>query len=227
MLYSLSEEWYFCIEIIEIVMRKTRRSILLLAILLSLGGVGYKVAEFVQRVQKDIKRNPVKALDYLPESALHMKDFHRAKIEDGRKIWELFGDEASYFKEQKEAIIRKPRFLYYDKKGEVAETTGDEAHIYINEKELERMELRGGVQVSFQGYLLKSEEANYLPAQDQIVLPSHTTVVGEGIAVEGSSMEVELEARKIRFVNQVKTRIEPEKLAKKKNKTSPAQRIGG
>ncbi|HEY3168139.1 MAG TPA: LPS export ABC transporter periplasmic protein LptC, partial [Candidatus Binatia bacterium] len=120
-----------------------------------------------------------------------------------------------------------PRFLYYDKKGEVAETTGDEAHIYINEKELERMELRGGVQVSFQGYLLKSEEANYLPAQDQIVLPSHTTVVGEGIAVEGSSMEVELEARKIRFVNQVKTRIEPEKLAKKKNKTSPAQRIGG
>jgi hypothetical protein len=40
-------------------------------------------------------------------------------------------------------------------------------------------------------------------------------------------MEVELEARKIRFVNQVKTRIEPEKLAKKKNKTSPAQRIGG
>jgi LPS export ABC transporter protein LptC len=227
MLYSLSEEWYFCIEIIEIVMRKTRRSILLLAILLSLGGVGYKVAEFVQRVQKDIKRNPVKALDYLPESALHMKDFHRAKIEDGRKIWELFGDEASYFKEQKEAIIRKPRFLYYDKKGEVAETTGDEAHIYINEKELERMELRGGVQVSFQGYLLKSEEANYLPTQDQIVLPSHTTVVGEGIAVEGSSMEVELEARKIRFVNQVKTRIEPEKLAKKKNKTSPAQRIGG
>ena len=209
------------------VMRKTRRSILLVAILLSLGGVGYKAAEFVQRVQKEIKKNPLKALDYLPESALHMKDFHRAKIEDGRKIWELFGEEASYFKEQKEAIIRKPRFYYYDKKGEVAETTGDEAHIYINEKELERMELRGGIQVSFQGYVLKSEEANYLPAQDQIILPSHTTVVGEGIAVEGSSMEVELEDRKIRLVNRVKTRIEPEKLAKKKNKTSQAQRIGG
>jgi len=208
-------------------MRKTRRSILLLAIFLSLGGVGYKVAEFVQRVQKDIKRNPLKALDYLPESALHMKDFHRAKIEDGRKIWELFGDEASYFKEQKEAIIRKPRFFYYDKKGEVAETTGDEAHIYINEKELERMELRGGIQVSFQGYVLKSEEANYLPAKDQIILPSHTTVVGEGIALEGASMEVELEDRKIRMLQRVKTKIEPEKLEKKKNKASPAPQVGG
>jgi len=208
-------------------MRKSRRTILLLAILLSLGGVGYKTTEFVQRVQKEIKKNPLKALDYLPESALHMKEFHRAKIENGRKIWELFGDEASYFKEQKEAIIKKPRFYYYDKKGEVVETTGDEAHLYINEKELERMELRGDIQVSFQGYVLKSEEANYLPAKDQVILPNRTTVVGEGIELEGSSMEIELEDRKIRLVHRVKTKIEPEKLAKKKNKPSPDQRVGG
>ena len=208
-------------------MRKARRTILLLAILLSLGGVGYKATEFVQRVQKEINKNPIKALDYLPESALHMKEFHRAKIENGRKIWELFGDEASYFKEQKEAIIKKPRFYYYDKKGEVVETTGDEAHLYINEKELERMELRGDIQVSFQGYLLKSEEANYLPAKDQVILPNRTTVVGEGIELEGSSMEIELEDRKIRLVHRVKTKIEPEKLAKKKNKPIPDQRVGG
>jgi len=208
-------------------MRKSRRIILLLAILLSLGGVGYKATEFVQRVQKEIKKNPLKALDYLPESALHMKEFHRAKIENGRKLWELFGDEASYFKEQKEAIIKKPRFYYYDKKGEVVETTGDLAHLYINEKELERMELRGDIQVSFQGYVLKSEEANYLPAKDQVILPNRTTVVGEGIELEGSSMEIELEDRKIRLVHRVKTKIEPEKVAKKKNKPSPDQRVGG
>jgi LPS export ABC transporter protein LptC len=208
-------------------MRKSRRTILLLAILLSLGGVGYKATEFVQRVQKEIKKNPLKALDYLPESALHMKEFHRAKIENGRKLWELFGDEASYFKEQKEAIIKKPRFYYYDKKGEVVETTGDLAHLYINEKELERMELRGDIQVSFQGYVLKSEEANYLPAKDQVILPNRTTVVGEGIELEGSRMEIELEDRKIRLVHRVKTKIEPEKVAKKKNKPSPDQRVGG
>jgi hypothetical protein len=31
--------------------------------------------------------------------------------------------------------------LYYDKKGEVAETKGDQALVYLNDKELERMEL--------------------------------------------------------------------------------------
>jgi LPS export ABC transporter protein LptC len=197
-------------------MRKVRRTILLLVILISLGGIGYKVAEVVRGVQKEIKANPLKALDYLPESTLQIKDFHRSKIENGRKVWELFGEEANYYKEQKEAVIKKPRFYYYDKKGEVAETTGDEALVYLQEKELEKMELRGAIEVSFQGYLLKSEEANYTPAKDQIVLPSRTTVVGEGISLEGARMEVDLEEKKIRLIQHVKTKIEPEKLAKKK-----------
>jgi LPS export ABC transporter protein LptC len=208
-------------------MRKARRYILLAAILISLGGVTYKVAEIVRRAQKEIKANPLTALDYLPESALQIKDFHRSKIEDGRKVWELFGDEANYYKERKEAVIKNPRFYYYDKKGEVAETKGDQALIYLNEKELERMELRGAIEVTFQGYLLKSEEANYTPADDQIVLPSRTTVVGEGIAVEGARMEVELEGKKIRMIQAVRTKIEPEKLGKKKSLASASPRVGG
>jgi hypothetical protein len=40
-------------------------------------------------------------------------------------------------------------------------------------------------------------------------------------------MEIELEDRKIRLVHRVKTKIEPEKLAKKKNKPIPDQRVGG
>ena len=208
-------------------MRKLRRSILLLAILLSLGGITYKVAEIVRRTQQQIKANPLSALDYLPESTLRIKDFHRANIEDGRKVWELFGEEASYFKEQREAVIKKPRFYYYDKNGDTAETEGDEARLYLNEKKLEKMELRGGIQVSFQGYLLKSEEANYLPAKDQIVLPTRTTVVGDGLAVEGSRMEVELENKKIRLIESVKTKIEPDRLAKKRKKTGSGERTGG
>lgn len=208
-------------------MPKPRRLILLIAILISLGGVAYKVMDTVQTLKGDIKKNPLKVLDYLPESALHLKDFHRAKIEDGRKVWELFGDEAQYFKEQKEAVIKKPRFIYYDKNGEASETHGEEARIYLNEKELEKLVLRGGIQVNFQGFVLQSEEASYLPAKDQIVLPSRTKVVGDGLQLEGARMEVELESKKIRLVNNVKTKIEPEKLSKRKTKTDSIPSIGG
>jgi LPS export ABC transporter protein LptC len=199
---------------------------LLAVILLSLGGVTYKVVEVVRQMKKVDIKSPVAILDSMPDAVLHIKDFHRAKIENGRKVWELFGDEAHYLKDKREALIKKPRFLYYDKKDQAAETSAESAHIFLNEKELERLELKGGVRVTMQGYVLTSESANYLPAKEQISLPSRTQVVGEGISIEGASMEVELEDKKIRLLHNVKTKIEPEKLANKK-KLSNSSKIGG
>ena len=207
-------------------MRKIRRVLLAAVIILSLAGVAYKVHNTIRSVEQEIKKNPLKALDYLPESALHMRDFHRAKIEDGRKVWEISGEEANFYKEQKEAVIKKPRFSYYDKKGEPAEVVGNVAKLFFNEKELQKLELEGGVEVTYKGYVLKSAEAVYLPEKQQIILPQRTTIASEGIESEGSSMEVELEDKKVRLLRNVKTKIEPNKLAKKKTQTKVSQ-IGG
>jgi LPS export ABC transporter protein LptC len=201
---------------------------LLLVIFLSLGGVAYKVGESLWIMKaEEIRKNPLKALEYLPESALQMKDFHRAKLENGRKMWELFGDEANYFKEQKQAIIKKPRFYYYNKQGEIIETTGATARLFFNEKELEKMQLEGGIQVTYQGYVLKSDEATYFADAGRIILPKRATVVGNGMEVEGSRMEVELEVKKVRLLQNVKTKIEPDKVARKDKGSNPNQMSGG
>ena len=208
-------------------MRKWRRLILLLAIFMSLGAVTYKVGESIWITKvKEIKKNPLKALEYLPESALHMRDFRRSKIEDGRKVWEIIGTEANYYKDQKQAVIKNPRFFYYDKKGNTAETTGKVAKMFFNEKELEQLELEGNIEVNYQGYTLKSEQAIYLPEQKRIVLPGRSTVVSDGMAVEGSRMEVELEDKKMRLLQNVKTKIDPDKLSKK-NRDEKKQMNGG
>jgi LPS export ABC transporter protein LptC len=209
-------------------MRRRNRLVLLVVIFLSLGGVTYKVAEslWIMKAQ-EIRKNPLKALDYIPESQLQIKDFRRAKMENGKKIWELFGDEANYFKEQKEAVIKKPRFYYYNKEGETAETTGDTARLFFNEKELEKMQLQGGVQVTYQGYVLKSDEATYFADAGRIILPKRATVVGNGLEVEGSRMEVELEVKKVRLLQNVKTKIEPDKVARKDKGSNPKQMSGG
>jgi LPS export ABC transporter protein LptC len=209
-------------------MRKRSRFILLGLIFLALGGVAYKVAESIWIMKaQEIRKNPLKALDYLPESALKIKDFHRAKIENGQKVWELYGDEANYFKEQKEAVIKKPRFYYYSRKGEIAETTGDTARLFFSERELEKMQLEGGIQVTYQDYLLKSDKAIYLAAEEKIVLPTRAMVTGSGVEAEGSRMEIELESKKVRLVQNVKTKLEPDKLAKRGKKTDAKQISGG
>jgi LPS export ABC transporter protein LptC len=202
-------------------MLKRRRLILLLAICFSLGAVTYKVVDtLVTNKVREIKQNPLKVLDYLPESALRIKDFHRAKIENGRKVWELFGDEANYLKEQNEAVIKKPRFYYFDKNGETAETFGEEARLFLTDKELEKLHLQGSVRVTFRDYVLTSEEAFYFPAKEQIIFPGKVTMIGDGLELEGSSMEVALENQTVRLDRNVKTKLEPDKLSKKKNRAS-------
>jgi LPS export ABC transporter protein LptC len=148
-----------------------------------------------------------------------MKDFRRAKVENGRTVWELLGEEANYNKEQREAVVQKPRFLYYDKEGQVAEASAEIAHIYLNDKELEKMQLEGGIEFSYNGYTLKSQEAIYLPAKEQVVMPQQTRLSGEGLELQGSSMEVDLGDKKVRLIRNVKTKLEPEKLDKQKNRS--------
>jgi LPS export ABC transporter protein LptC len=204
-------------------MRKIRRSVLLLAVFLALGGVAYKVKDTVSQAKREIRKNPLKILDYMPESALHVRGFRRAKVEDGRKVWEIIGDEADYFKDQSQAVIKKPRFLYYDRNGETAETAGDIARMFLSEKELDKLQIEGDIQVTYQNYTLRSEEAVYFPAQQRIFLPKRTTLTGEGLELEGASMEVELESQKIRLLRNVKTKIEPDKLEKMKKEPKARQ----
>jgi len=207
-------------------MRKTRRLVLLSAAFIALAAVAYKVVETVSLAQQEIIKSPIKALEYLPESALHVKDFRRAKVENGRKIWEVMGEEADYYKDQKQAVIKKPRFVYYDKDGEAAETSGAVARMFLGDKELEKLQLEGGIQVSYQNYTLKSEEAIFFPEEQRILMPKRTTLVGGGFELEGSSMEIELESRKVRLRHNVKTKIEPSKIEKRKE-TKQAQAVGG
>jgi LPS export ABC transporter protein LptC len=208
-------------------MRKTRRLLLLAAVFLSLGGVAYKVFETVSQAQQEIVKNPLKALDYLPESALHVKDFRRAKVENGRKIWEVTGEEADYFKDQKQAVIKKPRFFYYDNKGQAAETSGEVARLFLGDKDLQKLQLEGGIQLAYQNYVLKSEEAVFFPEEQLIVLPKRTTLVGGGFELEGSSMEIELESQKVRLLKNVKTKIEPAKIDKNQKERKQMQTAGG
>jgi hypothetical protein len=58
-------------------------------------------------------------------------------------------------------------------------------------------------------------------------LPKRATVVGNGMEVEGSRMEVELEVKKVRLLQNVKTKIEPDKVARKDKGSNPNQMSGG
>ena len=196
--------------------RRRTRLILLLATLISLAGMGYKVGEVVWlRKVREIANNPLKLLDTLPEAALHVKEFHRSQVANGRKIWEVAGKEARYLSADKEVVMQQPSFAYFDQKGEILEARADEGHIYMAEKEIDRMEMFGDIRIGYQGFLLRTDKIVYFREKNQVILPGQVTVKGESLEVEGMGMTIALQEERLRLDSKVKTRIEPGRLGNK------------
>jgi LPS export ABC transporter protein LptC len=205
--------------------RKTTRLVLLIAIVAALGGVGYKVAEQIWVMKREIKKNPLKALDYLPEAALQIKDFHRTSIDGDRKVWEVFGEEARYLKADKQAAIKKPRILFYSKEGQTLEATGNEGYLFFTDQEagvqgaIDRMQLRGDIQVTYLGFVFNTDELLYVKSKDQIISPGRVTLKGDGLELEGVGMEISIQDEKLRLARNVRTKFQPDRLGRR-NKTS-------
>lgn len=202
--------------------RRRLRTILLILISASLGGVVYKVGESIwQGKNRSIQKAAVKALQFVPEAALQIKDFHRAQVEEGRKVWEVFGEEASYHKAEGQLLLKKPRIFFYQKDNTTVEATGDQGTLWLEDGQgdMQKAQLLGDVEVDFRGYILKTGEILYFKSKNQMVLPGRVSVRGAGMELDGSHMEVSLDDDKMRLSQGVRTKVEPDKLQKNEGKT--------
>ena len=195
---------------------KRIRLVLLLAIVASLGGVAYKVAENMWLMKAaELKKDPMALLDYIPEAALEVKEFHRTKVDkNGRKVWEVSGDEARYLKAEREAVIKRPRMVFYDRNGGTLQATGNEARLFFIDQEIDRVALEGGIEASYQGFVFHASEILYLSGKNRVISRGRVSLKGDGVELEGVGMEMDLEDEKIRLLQKVKTRLQPEKLEK-------------
>jgi LPS export ABC transporter protein LptC len=204
--------------------RRKLRIILLILISASLGGVTFKVGESIwQGKKKTIRDKAVKtALQYMPEAALQIKDFHRAQVEGDRKVWEVFGEEASFLKGEGQLVLKKPRIFFYQKDDTTVEATGDKGTLWLEDAkgDMQKAQLLGDVEVNFRGYVLKTGEILYFKNTNLMVLPGRVSVRGAGMELDGSHMEVTLDDEKMKLNRDVKTKVEPDQLRKSKGKSN-------
>ncbi len=201
-------------------MNRGARILILMLIGVSVIGVVYKVAEtlWMQKVL-EFQRDPTKLLDVVPEAELQLKSFRHSKVEAGRKLWEVTGDEAVYLKDNKEALITRPRLTFYHESGEPIQVQGDQGRLFLVQREIEKIQLQGNVEVHYQGYILKTDEIVYFQKGGQVVSESKVDMIGTGLTMEGIGADISLKDETIRLHQKVKTRIEPDLLEGKKIKT--------
>ena len=197
-------------------MRRFLRTLILMAILFSLGGVVYKVVQNLWLQQAGaFKERPAELLNLLPEAVLELKEFRRSKVEEGRKVWEVTGKRAVYLKKDEEAVIEEPRLVFFQEDGKPIEVQGEEGRIIFHDGEMEKVWLKGDVRVHFQGFLLRTGEILYLKSEDHLVSPEKVVVTGHGVEVEGVGLEIGLKDQRMLLRDKVRTKIRPNRLQDK------------
>lgn len=188
-------------------MRKRLRLALVLTVVLLFAGVAALVGRSLwQQYQFDLAR---KGLELLPGVSQHIKDFRRVKVDNGRKVWEVAADDAQYFADARAVVVRGAVLQWYLKDGRVVGLKGPEGRIVLAGRDVSRIELSGGIQVSLADYVVRAEDAVYEEATARISAPGTVQIVGKGLHLTGDGMEVDIEAQRLLLLRDVAMRIEP------------------
>jgi LPS export ABC transporter protein LptC len=184
--------------------RRRARFWLGMILVATVAGVGVQLARS-QWVQH-LRRLKTGQIEFLPEAAQRIQNFRRVKMEGGRKAWEVAAREAQYFEDDHEIVVQEPEVSFYLKDGEgTVSVTGTTGRIVLEGREMDRVELEGGIQVRFKDYLVRTDRAVYERSTDTVVSPAVVSITGDGVALTGSGMTVEMGSQRVRLQGDVET----------------------
>jgi LPS export ABC transporter protein LptC len=188
-------------------MRKHFRLTVIALVVLLLLGIGGLVARSLwQQHGKDVARV---GLEFLPGVSQHIQDFHRVKVQDGRKVWEVAADDAQYRQEDQTVAVRGAALQLFLKDGRTLGLKGDEGQILLDGREITRVDLNGAIQVTFGDYVVRTEHATYNYEQNMIAAPGPVEISGRALQLRGDRMEVQVDTERVTLSHNVSMQIQP------------------
>jgi LPS export ABC transporter protein LptC len=174
------------------------RFIIALAVAMSLVIVGYQLVTTLKaqrRHEQDIARL---VTDVAPEMAQRMQNFRRAKIRDGKKVWEIAARQASYSQENNEIVVEGPEVTLYVKNGDIIALRCHEGRVHLNDdEEVIRMELSGDLEMRVGDLVITTPNAVYENERNAIFSNGPVRIVGQGVEVEGQGYIVDVAEKRL------------------------------
>lgn len=188
-------------------MRKYLRVAVVVAFLLGLGGVGSLVARSMwQHHRLDLLQ---RGLEILPGVSQHIQDFRRVKMKDGRKVWEVAAADARYFDETNTVVVRGAVLSWYLEDGRRIGLEGDEGRIVLEDGDVTRVELKGGIDVFLADYRVHADSAVYDRSTDLITAPGDVEIVGDSLQLQGRGLQVQVKNQKLSLEHNVSMVMQP------------------
>jgi LPS export ABC transporter protein LptC len=193
-------------------MRKHVRLSIIGLVAVLLGGVGFLVGQSLwQQHQRELTQ---KGLEFLPGVSQHIRDFHRVKVQDGRKMWEVSAQDAQYFQDDNLVVVRDALMELYLRDGRTIGLKGDEARILLDHRDVRRVELNGSIEVTASDYVVRTDRATYDHSRNVISAPGAVEITGRALQLHGDRMEVEVDAERVTLFQHVLMHLQPALLKK-------------
>jgi LPS export ABC transporter protein LptC len=148
-------------------------------------------------------------VDVLPNVSQRIQNFHRVKVEDGRKVWEVQAREAQYREGDGVVMVIEPVVALYLADGGEVSLRGTRGTVFLDGRELKRVDVEGAITVQLGDYALTTDRATYEAEHDLVIAPGTVRIRGGGLEAEGQRMEVEIGAQRMRFAEQVHMTLHP------------------
>ncbi len=132
-------------------------------------------------------------------------------VEDkhGERTWELEAKSIQQYQDKNIMELEDVKVIVYMEGGRTVTISGNKGKVYQDSKD---MELVGDVLLtSSDGYRLKTHSVSYHHSERKVTTPDFVEIEGKEIQLAGRGMFVDMEAKTIRVLNQVKTRWKGEK----------------
>jgi lipopolysaccharide export system protein LptC len=174
------------------------RFIIALAVVISLVVVGYQLVTTLQAQRQTERGLAHLVTDVTPEAAQRMQNFRRAKIRDGKKVWEIAARQASYSQENNEIVVEGPEVTLYVKNGDVIALRCQEGRVHLNDdEEVIRMELSGDLEMRVGEFVITTPNAVYENERNAIFSDGPVRIVGQGVEVKGQGYTVDVSEKRL------------------------------
>lgn len=188
-------------------MRTPIRLAVVAALVLVLGAGAWLLARnAMARRAADLGRSTV---DLLPNVAQRIQNFHRVKVDNGRKVWEVSAREAQYLEGEGVVVVVEPMVAVYLKDGRTVSLRGADGTVFLDDRELRRVELKGAIAVQFGDYVMETAEARYEAEGDRIIAPGAVRIRGQEFDLRGERMEIDVRGQHLTLARQIDMTLWP------------------
>jgi len=188
-------------------MRKRLRLLLVSLVAIAVGTVGVLIGRTLWLQYQDTLL--LKGIEMLPGVVQRIQNFRRVKVVDNRKVWEVAAEDAQYYEAEKMVLIERAAVQLFFDDGRTIGLEGKQGRIYLEGKDVSRVELNGGIRATMADYKVQADNAIYDQATESISVPGTVQIHAAGIDLSGEGMEIDVAAKKFRLLRQVSMHIEP------------------